>query len=106
MVILVKKIDHIFGTGCHSVQIATTVIVFTHSRQKIVDLCCDFFFISASFYQPRLLYVFTLVCVCVCVRPQISRALSYVIPLLCHYSHDRSGSYWKFAGSIGQGTST
>ena len=22
-------------------------------------------------------------CVCVCVRPQLSRALSYVIPLLC-----------------------
>ena len=22
--------------------------------------------------------------------------LSYVIPLLCHYSHERSGSYWKF----------
>ena len=42
------------------------------------------------------------VCVCVCVRPQLSRGLSYVIPLLCHYSHERSGSYWKFAGSIGQ----
>ena len=24
--------------------------------------------------------------VCVCVRPQLSRALSYIIPLLCHYS--------------------
>ena len=28
---------------------------------------------------------------CVCVRPQISRALSYIIPLLCHYSHKRTG---------------
>ena len=27
-----------------------------------------------------------------------------VCSLLCHYSHERSGSYWKFAGSIGQGT--
>ena len=44
------------------------------------------------------------VCVCVCVRPQLSCALNYVIPLLCHYSHERSGSCWKFAGSIGQGT--
>ena len=51
-----------------------------------------------GFYQPgwlvlRLLYVFAFVCmcvcvfVCVCVRPQLSRALSYVILLLCHYSH-------------------
>ena len=64
-----------------------------------------------SFYQPgareararlvlRLLscfpfvciYVCMYICTCVCVRtrPQISRALSYVIPLLCH---ERSGSY-------------
>ena len=40
------------------------------------------------------------VCVCVCVRPQLSRVLSYVIVLLCHYSHERS------AGSVGQGTCT
>ena len=52
----------------------------------------------------RLLYVPASVClcgyVCVCVRPQVSRALGYVILLLCHlhYSHERSGSYWKFAG--------
>ena len=43
----------------------------------------------------RLLYVSASVClcvyVCVCVRPQLSRALSYVIPLLCHYSHKCSG---------------
>ena len=51
----------------------------------------------------RLLYVFVFVCVCVCVHLQLSRALSYVIPLLCQYSHERSRSYWKFAGSIGQG---
>ena len=44
------------------------------------------------------------VCVCLCVHPQISRVLSYVIPLLCHYSHEHSESYWKFAGSVGQGT--
>ena len=42
------------------------------------------------------------VCVCVCVCLQLSRALSYVILLLCHYSHGCSGSCWKFAGSIGQ----
>ena len=34
--------------------------------------------------------------VCVCVYPQLSRALNYVIPLQCHYSHKRSGSCWKF----------
>ena len=28
----------------------------------------------------------------------------YVNLLLCHYSHKRSGRYWKFSGSIGQGT--
>ena len=44
--------------------------------------------------------------VCVCVRPQLSCALSYVISLLCHYSHECSGSYRKFAGSIGQGISS
>ena len=37
-------------------------------------------------------------CVCVCVRPQLSRALGYAIALLCHYSHERSGKYWKFSG--------
>ena len=37
-------------------------------------------------------------CVCVCVRPHLSRVLSYVISLLCRYSHERCGSYWKFAG--------
>ena len=36
-------------------------------------------------------------CVCVCVNPQLSRALSYFILLLCH---KRSGSYWKFVGSM------
>ena len=44
---------------------------------------------------PKIAFKFS-VCVCVCVFdvcPQISRALSYVIPLLCHYSHVRSGSY-------------
>ena len=29
---------------------------------------------------------------CVCVHPQLSCALSYVIVLLCHYSHEHSGS--------------
>ena len=63
-----------------------------------------------AFYQLglKLLYVFVCVClcVCVCVRPQLSHALNYVIPLLCHYSQERNGSYWKFAGLIGQGTSS
>ena len=45
-------------------------------------------------------------CVCLCVHPQLSHALSHIILLLCNYSHKRSGSYWKFAGSIGQGTSS
>ena len=49
------------------------------------------------FSSLRLLYVPVSVC-CVCVRPQLSHVLSYVIPLLCHYSHERSGSYWKFTG--------
>ena len=39
--------------------------------------------------------------VCLCVRLQLSRVLSCIIRLLCHCSHERSGSYWKFAGSIG-----
>ena len=33
--------------------------------------------------------------ICLCVRPQLSRALSYVIPLLYHYSHKRSAMQWK-----------
>ena len=72
--------------------------------------------IANGFYQPgareaharlvlRLLYVLAFVCVHV-RHPQLLHALSYVIPLLCHYSHERSGSYWKFEGSIGQGTSS
>ena len=36
---------------------------------------------------------------CVRVSPQLSHVLNYVILLLCHYSHERSGSYWKVAGS-------
>ena len=51
-------------------------------------------------------HLFVCVCVCVCVHPHLSRALRYVIPLLCHYSHERSGSCKKFAGSIGQGKSS
>ena len=51
---------------------------------------------SARPAGPKIAFMFSVcvcVCVCVCVRPQISRALSYVIPLLCHYSRERSGSY-------------
>ena len=33
---------------------------------------------------PKIAFMFSVCFVCVCVRPQISRALSYVIPLLCH----------------------
>ena len=40
------------------------------------------------------------VCVCVCVRPQISHALSYVIPLLCHCSHERNGSYLSLQAQL------
>ena len=48
---------------------------------------------AGHFYQPKIALCFLVcVCVCVCDCPQISRALSYVIPLLCHYSHERSGS--------------
>ena len=41
-----------------------------------------------------------------CDSLHLSCAPSYVIMLLCHYSHEHSGSYWKFIGPIGEGTST
>ena len=37
---------------------------------------------------------------------QLLCVLGYVISLLYHYSHEYSGSYWKFTGWIGQGTSS
>ena len=46
----------------------------------------------------RLLYVL----VCLSIRPHLSCALRYAIEL--HHSHEYSGSYWKFAGPIGQVT--
>ena len=42
--------------------------------------------------------------VCLCDQPHLSCVPNYVITLLCHYSHEHSGSYWKFIGPIGQGT--
>ena len=71
-------------------------------------------YLSKDFYQPgahkactqlvlRLLYFPAFVCVSVCSSAIIMYA-KYVILLLCHNSHERSGSYWKFAGSIGQDT--
>ena len=38
-------------------------------------------------------------------RPQLLLVLKYVIALLYFYSHEHSGSYWRFAGLIGQGKS-
>ena len=41
--------------------------------------------------------------VCACVHSRLS-VLRYIIPLLCHYSHERSGSYWVFVRDIGIGS--
>ena len=34
-------------------------------------------------------------CVCVCVCLPLSHALNDVIPLLCHYSHERGGNFCR-----------
>ena len=100
--------------GCSTHRISYPVHVikcygrFLHAKLLLhtaLLLLCDF-------YQPGKMIAKIALCsrvcvfVCVCVRPQLSCALSYVILLLCHYSHERSGSYWKFAASIGQGMSS
>ena len=107
---------NLWSCNIHYCITVSPVFSHFHSRtlwQKYMCLCA-FLPAGRALRQLviRLLSCFPFVCmyvciyVCVCVRPQILRALSYVIPLLCHYSHERSGSYWKFVGSIGQGTSS
>ena len=50
----------------------------------------------------KLLYIPATVCVCVCVCSSvIITCAKFVIPLLCYYSHEHSGSYQQFVGSIG-----
>ena len=48
----------------------------------------------------RLLYVCH-ICLFVCSSAFITCALSYIVTLLCQYSHEHSGSYLRFAGPIG-----
>ena len=53
--------------------------------------------------RPAGAYVFVLLCVCLSA---VITCAKLHHPLLCHYSHERSGNYRKFTGSIGQGTSS
>ena len=84
----------------------SVIIWIVSTGQPMFTQLQDAAHISLHFYQPgvckacarlvlRLLSCFPFVCmyVYVCVRLQISRALNYVILLLCHYSHECSGSY-------------
>ena len=66
-------------------QVVSTVIEFCITSLLLPAGCAR----SAHPASPKIAFMFS---VCVRVRPQISRALSYVILLLCHYSHERS---WK-----------
>ena len=103
----IVPVFHKYASCALTVAVGVFDNLLSHATLEVIDLSCihvesanqgEFLpagrALRARLADPKIAFMFSVcVCVCVCVHLQLSRALNYIITLLCHYSHERSGSY-------------